>query len=539
MPDDRAQTILKQFEKEEAKAANFRNLYQEAADYIFPRENQITSMSTPGEKKTDHLIDTTAVMASIEMASGLSQNLVPPGQRFFVVRASLRDLNEIEAVKRYLGEITEITHEHLYGSNFMLQLNETLRSLCVFGTANLFSEYTTFLNFRDYDIGQYIILENSKGRVDTMYMKFVYTARQAEQEWGDKVGEKILKALADKPNEPFEFLHVVMPREDRKPGLSDNLNMPFESSYINIKEKIFVDKGGFEEFPYAVPRWTKSSNEIFGRGQGTFLLPDIKSLQAIKRDLIECADKHNRPPLEILQSFEGDVDMGPHGRNIVSDFPAIQAVDRRALGNFPITKDILEMQQDLIKKGFYNDVFVQLQQLKGDRRTTLEIRERIAEGLQRLGPPIGRIQEELFNPCITRVILLLLRNGQLPPMPPELEGRSFKLEYVSRLALELKSQQAMGLIRWVGYGAEMETVFPGVTDNVNSDSAFRRLGETLGVNVEDIASQEDVEAKREERARQLQQQQMMDALEKAGKDYPGTTKAPEEGSPAEALMGAR
>ena len=539
MPDDRAQTIIKLFEKEEAKAATFRSLYQETADYVFPRENQITSMSTPGEKKTDHLIDTTAVMASIEMASGLSQNLVPPGQRFFVIRASLRALNEIEAVKQYLGEATEIVHEQLYGSNFMLQLNETLRSLCVFGTANLFSEYTTFLNFRDYDIGQYIILENSKSRVDTMYMKFVYTARQAEQEWGDKVGEKILKVLAEKPNEPFVFLHVVRPRTDRKAGLSDNLNMPYESLYINMKEKVIVNEGGFPEFPYAVPRWTKSSNEIFGRGQGTFLLPDIKLLQVMNRDLTECANKHNRPPLEILQSFEGDVDMNPHGRNVVSELGTIRAVDRNAQGNFPITKDILEMKQDLIRKGFYNDVFVQLQQLKGDRRTTLEIRERIAEGLQRLGPPIGRIQEELFNPCITRVILLLLRNGQLPPMPPELEGQSFKLEYVSRLALELRSQQAQGLIRWVGYGAEMESVFPGVTDNVDSDTAYRDLGANLGVSVEHVASLEDVEAKREARAKQLQQQQMMDALEKAGKAYPGTTKAPESGSPAEMLMGAK
>lgn len=539
MPDERAQTILREFEKEEGKAANFRNLYQEAADYIFPRENQINSISSPGEKKTDHLTDTTAVMASIEMASGLSQNLVPPGQRFFVIRASLRALNEIEAVKQYLGEATEIVHEQLYGSNFMLQLNETLRSLCVFGTANLFSEFTTFLNFRDYDIGQYIILENSKGRVDTMYMKFSYTARQAYQEWKDNVGEKVIEALKDKPNDLFEFLHVVQPREDRKPGLSDNLNMPYESLYINIKEKMFVDEGGFPEFPYAVPRWTKASNEVFGRGQGTFLLPDIKLLQVIKRDLVECADKHNRPPLEILQSFEGDVDMGPHGRNIVAELGSVRAIDRNAQGNFPITKDILEMQQELVRKGFYNDVFVLLTNLKGDRRPVEHIRALIAEGLQRIGPPIGRINEELFNPCITRVILLLLRNGQLPPMPPELEGQSFKLEYVSRLALELRSQQAQGLVRWVSIGAEMEAVFPGVTDNVDFDTAYRDLGAGYGVNVEHIASLEDVQAKREARAKQLQQQQMMEALETAGKVYPGSTKSPEAGSPAEALLGAK
>ena len=90
----------------------------------------------------------------------------------------------------------------------------------------------------------------------------------------------------------------------------------------------------------------------------------------------------------------------------------------------------------------------------------------------------------------------------------------------------------------MGYGAEMEAVFPGITDNVNSDDAYRRMGETLGVNTDDIATQEQVDEKRRIRAEQQQARMALEMAQMAAQGYPGTTKAPEEGSPAEALMGA-
>lgn len=541
--DSLAEELIKLYEREESKAANFRTLYQNTADLMTPRENQITSIQYPGGEKTADLADPTGVMALQEMVSGLSINLFPPGQRFYNVTMSDIRLNKIESVKRTLGIITDVSHEKRANSNFMLQANETLKSICAFGTGNMYSEWVAGdgLNYRDYDIGQYLIMENSKGRVDTMLLKFPYTARQALQEFGDSAGKEVIEANADakKQNDIFYFLYVVRPRTDRNPSLSDNLNMPFEALYINIKEKIIVgDGGGYPEFPYTVPRWTKSSNEVFGRGQGTFALPSVRELQTMKKDFIECANKHNNPPLEALESNEGPVNVFPGALNWVQQMGSIKAIEQNALGNFVITKDVLEMQQGEVRKMFFNDVFVQLANLKGDRRTTLEIRERLAEGLQRLGPPVGRLQEEWLSPLVIRDILLLLRNGQLPPLPPEMQGQAFKIDFVGRLAMELKSQQAQGFLRWVGYGAEMEGVFPGVTDNVDSDDGYRRLGETLGVNIEDIASQEDVTAKREARQAQLEAKQMLEAAQQAGQAYQGATKAPEKGSPAEVLMGA-
>lgn len=533
-----AEELIMLYNHEESKAMNFRTLYQNAADLLFPRENQITRIEHPGREKTE-VIDPTGVMAFIEMASGLSINLFPPGQRFYNVVMSDRRLNEIESVKQALGQITEISHEKRANSNFMLQANETLRSICVFGTGNLFSEWVAGigLNYIDYDIGRYLIMENVNGRVDTMMIKFPYTARQAFQEWGDSAGKSVLEAMVElkDQNKIFWFLRIVRPRDERNPLRTDNLNMPFEAIDVALKDKIKVREGGFEEFPHAVPRWTKSSNEIWGRGQGTFALPTVRMLQVMNKDLVECGNKWNNPPREVLDTFEGEVQTFSKALNWVTEFPSIKAIDEGIRGNFPISKDILEMYQDVVKKMAFNDVFVQLRDLKGDRRTTLEIRERLVEGLQRLGPPIGRLQEEWLSPLVTRDILLLMRNGQLPPLPPEMQGQSFKIEYIGRLAMELKSQQARGFQQWVGAGIEMNSVFP-VTDNVDFDGGYRRLGETLGVSVEDMTSSDDVEDKRAQRQALLEAQQALEMAQTGSQAYQAGTKAPESGSPAEALM---
>jgi hypothetical protein len=90
---------IKMYEREETKSANFRSLYQDVADLIFPHENQITNIDYPGREKTTDLFDETGMTAREEMASGLSVNLFPPGQRFYNIVMSDRRLNDIEVVR--------------------------------------------------------------------------------------------------------------------------------------------------------------------------------------------------------------------------------------------------------------------------------------------------------------------------------------------------------------------------------------------------------------------------------------------------------
>jgi hypothetical protein len=550
MADARAIEVIKEQEREEQNAANFRNLYQEVADQMLPRENQIIGVRTPGEDKSKQIYDPTAMLDLQDMVSGLSAAFFPPGELAFGLTVKDRRLANVDSIKRYLALATQITHDELFASNFMLQLNETLSSLIGFGTGCLYSEWNLGLNFKDWDISFYTIKQNSAGLVDTLILKYPLTARQAVQEFGkDNIGEKVLKAFGNPEtiSKPFDFIHRVGPRGERNRKFTDSLNMPWESIYVNIEEQIVIkgidpkgidNEGGFDEFPYAVPRWKKSSNEKYGRGQGTIALSVSKELQQMHADFIECGNKWNNPPREILDTaVEGRVDVRPGASNRVTSMGSIKALDEGLRGNFPITREMLEFVQGIIHRIFFKDVFAPLADLTGDRRTTLEIRERVKQAAKKLGAPLFRLQSELLTPNITRDVLLLIRNGVIPQPPVELQGQGFGIEYISELALAMRDQQSRAFMQFADLVTVLDPVFPGAKDIINIDRALPDIGFTFGLKVEHLSTREEIEEVRRVRAEQLAEQKALEAGQALAQGYGQTTKAPESGSLAEIATG--
>jgi hypothetical protein len=524
--------------------ANFRSLWQDTADHVFPRENTITTVTVPGFEKMERLYDTTGVDESINMTSGLMGAVVPAGQEFFSMSVAEEELQEIDGVASYLNKATKTMHVHLFRSNYLLMLAETLRSLIVFGTGNIFSDWNAKvgLNFMDWDISRYQVLENFEGRIDTNIIKFQKTAAQAVEKWGERAGKSVLEAYANdkKKNDKFWFIHVTRPRENRNPRLEDNLNMSWESIYIAVKDKHEIDEGGFPEFPFAIPRWTKTTGEVHGRGIGTRTLPQIRQLQVMKRDFNEMGNKLVNPHREVLESFEGDYNTAPGAKNEVLVIPS-SYVDERNFGNFPVGKDTLELERQVVKDAFYHDAFAPITSAgPGDRRNELEIYQRVTEAFMRIGSPIGRLRSELLSPQIERVYLLLVRNGVIPKAPAQLARGTIKIIYRGPMAAALEDAEVRASRQWIGVLGEMSTV-PGlesVVDNISPDSTARRMGRVYGVNEQDIATEEEVAAKRQARAEALQAQQALEVTQTAAAAYGQTTKAPEQGSAAEQLQEA-
>ena len=548
MPTE-AEEIIDLRNRELALQANIRSLWQQTANKLYPYV-QIDSTFEPGSIRTTEIYDQTPMLDAEDMVSGLKQILIPSGQPFFAIKIGTN--NEIvDTAQRYTSMLTEVSHEKIYKSNFITEFDEVLRSLIIFGPASIFSEWTakTGLNYKNCVLGSYQFLENSKKLVDGIVLTVKYTPRQAIEEFGeDKVSKKedgtiteIMKAFNDpkRQNELFSFVYLVRPRETIKPNLSQRFfgNMPWKATVVNEKEKLIVAESGFPEFPYHSARWKRPANEKHGRGIGTEILPQIKVLDRTMRNWIDVGNLWANPPREVLYSVEGPVRVTPGAKNVVQEMGSIQALDSNLNGNFPVTEKSLDRQQLIIDRAFFKDAFSPLENLTGDRRTTLEIRERIKQTWHKIGPPVARVWYELLEGCVTRSILLLIRNGEVGPPPVELQGVNFGLEFVGPFALELRSQQARAFQEWVTFVGEMESVFPGATDNVDPDDAIIRMGHTFGVNTEDMSSEEERDEKRRIRQEKEEAQLALQMAQVGGQAYGQTTAAPEEGSPAEALMG--
>jgi len=396
----KAEEIIDIRNRELRAQANIRSLWQKTANKLYPYV-QIDATYEPGSMRTTEIYDQTPILDAEDMVSGLKQILIPSGQPFFAIKTGG---NTSDSIQRYISYLTEAAHEAIYTSNFITEFDEVLRSLIIFGPASIFSEWTpkTGLNYKNCVLGSYQFLENSKKLVDGIVLTIKYTPRQAIEEFGkDNVGKEVMEAFAEpkKQNDLFNFIYLVRPREIINPNLSRSYtnNMPWESIVVNEKEKLIVSESGFVEFPYHSARWKRPANEKHGRGIGTEILPQIKVLDRTMRNWIDVGNLWANPPREVLYSVDGPVRVTPGAKNIVQEMNSIRALDSGLNGNFPITEKGLDRQQELIHRAFFRDAFSPLDDLTGDRRTTLEIRERIKSTWHKIGPPVSRVWYELLD----------------------------------------------------------------------------------------------------------------------------------------------
>ena len=544
MADKLAEQIIAEYKREVGSSicANFRNLCQDTADHIYPYA-QINSEYTPGSERTTRIFDVTPMQDAKKMAAGFKHVLIPAGQTFFEIRVSSR-FNQNENVQRYLSYLTEATHEKIFASNFMTMIDDVIKAWIIFGPSCLFQEWTRKkgLNYKYCPVGSYTIIEDDSCNVIGSMHRYKMTAVNAYKKYGDRAGKEVLKAI-EKPETQFkEFWYILKsaPR-DINPRISTqaNINMPIGVWVVNESEKSMVEIGGFPEKKYIIGRWERPEFEKYGRGVGTEILPQVKILFEMAQLHLECGNKWINPPRQALvDAIEGEIRVAPNAINWVGQIDAIRALDSALSGNFPISKDELEAQRQIIHEAFYRNAFDPLEQLTGDRRTTLEIQERIRGTLKHLGPPAGRIWQEQLSPCLEASILDLIRNRQVVPPPPELQGTGFGIEYVGPLALTIKGEQARGFQEFALQVGQLSALFPDehLSDHIDFDESIPRMGRTLGVNIEDISTIEQREIKREKRQQMQQQMLAMQMAQAAGKAYKDGSKEPEPNSPASQLM---
>lgn len=521
MAEQRAEDLLARLKELESRRSLWESHWNEVAQYVLPRKQDIWRTVQPGAKKTTQLMDSTGVDSNLKLASHLLGNLCPNDQRWFALRARNPALNELEAVSTWMHEATSRIHEEIAISNYGVEIFELFLDLGCFGTGDLNIEEgeKTTLNFRNWTIRDIFVAENRWGLVDTVFRKFEYTARQAIQHFGvEAVSEDIRKAdrAADQRDTKFEFVHIVMPRIDRQAGKIDRLNKPFASIYVELKAKAIISEGGYDEMPHCVPRFTKASGEVYGRSPGMFALPEMKMLNVMCRTTIKGAQKKVDPTM--LVSSEANLHplrAIPGGIMYYDPSPIRGGGKPEPLltgGDPGLGIDMEELRRQKIERAFFVDLFLMISQ-SDQRMTATEVIERVEERVTVLGPTLGRLIADLFNPLVHRCLGILGRAGQLPPLPPEMEGQDYDIEYISKLALAMKLMETRAVTNTLAVTAPLLAADPMLMDNIEGDETFRGIARRMGMAPPFIRS---IERRDELRALRAEKQQQAEALAAAG-----------------------
>lgn len=500
--------IKKRFDALKVERAIYEGHCQDVAAVVLPYHTGFTGTRLPHEKRMATVYDPAGIQANELLAAALHGLATNPATKWFTLKSGTA-LNRLEAVAKWLGDVADAMREQMYAprTNIITGLHECYLELGAFGTTVMFigERDAGGLLFQPRPLHECYLAENHEGAVDTVYRKTLMTARQIVQQWPKTASEDVHKLIeAGKPDEKVEIVHAVYPRSDRERGKRNKVNQPYASCYVEVKTEHLLEEGGFPEFPYAVARWAKLPGDVYGTSPAMTALADIKMLQEMKKTTIKAAQKIVDPTLMVPDDGAvGPIRTVPGGLIFMRDPVGRPIVPLATGGNIPLSREMMQDIRDSIRRTFFAD----LMQIDSDAdMTATEYVQRTAERMRLLGPIIGRIGDELLAPAIDRVFGIMTRHSQLPPIPDELIGQSYSVEYTSPIAMAQKATEANAFTQTMGTLAPYIQLKgdPSVLASFKEEDLVPWLWSLYGGDQDRIKTKEEL-AEEQEQAQQQQQ----------------------------------
>ena len=490
-PDPQTTRDFKRWAQLLTQRSPWEKTWRDLGKYFIPHRSNVNLQMTPGTPQTTELYDAVGVHANELLASSMAGSLTSPAIRWFSLHLRDERLNKKKKVRAWLDECANLVYHELRQSNFHSEALEGYKDIGGLGQMAVLCDERPKkkgkyrgIRFTALSLGEYACAEDDEGRVDTLFRVFKLTRQAVIARWGEQnVSEKTRKLVKEKPDDQIEILHAVYPREHGREGAKNAKLLPWASIYYEVAEKHKLDEGGYHEFPYFVPRWDKTSGEVYGRGPGHTALPNVKTLNKIQELFLKALAKVIDPPMKQRHNgVIGKVKLTPSSLTTVMEMDDLQPIEFGS--NFNVTYQEKGDLRSEIRHVFFWD---QLQLQQGVQMTATEV-ERRFELMQRLlGPTLGRLEWEFLNPLIERVMNIMHRNGQLPEMPEELieaanENKdNVDVKYEGPLARAQRGSEVMAVERTMTMALSLKELFPDIADNWDADELAEFISEANGL----------------------------------------------------------
>lgn len=525
MADSVAQKVIKKTDELMYFRQNWEYLWEECIRYINPHRGDVLTHHTPGRNRTQHLYDATAPYANNQLAAALHSFLTSPVELWFSLRPTDYDLMEDEEVTEYLRYAEDVLYHRYFleeETGFTQAIHEVYLDLGALGTSVLYTEDIagSKFRFRALHLGECAIAENDRGDVDQLVRCYERTYAQLVDRFGvDNLPQQI-KDMGDRnPNYMHKIIHMVAPQEK----FDVESNMEFVSIFVSKEFSETLSQEGFNEFPYMVPRWSRTASELYGRGPGMQILAEIKMVNSMSKVNLRAAQKVVDPPMQAPnEGFLMPANINPGAMNYYESGTQdrIEAIN---LGARPdIGMETLASRQEMILRAFYADL---LQLREGPEMTATEVLQRTEDRMRLMAPVVSRIQRELLSPVVYRTLLVAIRRGDIPTPPQQLQGKDMQISYTSPF---VKAQQATKLFNYQRF---MDSILgivqikPDAIDNLDADATIRWAHKVIEAPPDLLVDQRKVQQIRQQRQEQMEQEEAKMDMERAA-DIESKTQEP-------------
>jgi hypothetical protein len=512
--------------------------WQALADYIEPTRLRMQSVNE-GPLSRAKILDSTATFALKTLASGMHSGITSPARPWFRLTTFDPDLKDYGPVKNWLANVEQRMREVFQKSNIYPAFHTGYGDLGQFGQSCgiLVEDGREVIRMQQLLHGRFWIARDETGRASTLYRQFKWSVQRIVSRFGYDACSMAVRTQYDRGNydKTFDICHAIEPRLTRNAQMIDKKNKPFLSNYWehnHANDDRLLEESGFDENPIVAPGWELPGDDHYALSPGQIALGDVKMLQIEQTRKLEAIDKMVRPPMTGPTSMRNNPASLLPGAVTYVDDPSGKGF-RPAM---EVNLRLSELMQDIrdtgnrINQAFYADLFLMISNMEGIQpRNQFEIAERKEEKLLALGPVLENVYNGQLAPVIDRTFNILERRKELPPAPPELQGRDLQIEYISILAQAQKAVATGSIERTAAFIGNLAAVKPDILDKLDADEAVDQYADMVGSPPSIIVPDDKVKAIRESRA---QAQQAAQQAEMAATMAP----AAKAGAEAAALM---
>lgn len=527
-------TVLNRFNALVEARSEWDQSWQDVARVCFPISINFGGTATGDMNRTvrgprtqgrvDKIYDSTAMFAAQRFSAALESMATPRSAKWHGLANgaayAFDDTND-----GYFEKIRDLLFQYRYraGSGFANAIQEVYTSLGVFGQGCIFVEDGMAvgskhpITYRSVHLANLYVDQNAFGVIDAAFHRFNLTARQALQRFKERCPEKIKMAARDDRDsmKMFEFIHAVIPNDDPSYDVKNSVKgADFKFLVVCVDEKAVCAQGGYYEMPYVFFRLNRQPSAIYAESPAMMVLPEIKSISAVARDILQASQQRVRPAFAAYKRQGNKIDLNGGKINYGmldprTGRPLIQPIVTGAdpMAGIPVREDM----RNTIRESFFINLFQVLADNPNMTATEAMIRDR--EKGEMLGPVGAKIQDAL-SLLIDRELSIHTRNGLFHPdspyaPPPSLEGSDIQILFNSPLDRLRKAEEGVGTLRTMESAYAAAQHDPSVLDNFDFDEMQRGLADINGMPQRFLRTKDDVAQLRAQRAEQAEAQESM------------------------------
>lgn len=480
--------VLELYDKMRVDRGNMENLWQDAIRYCLPYERRSWDEfggndTTPGKRRASPVCSLPVLYAS-RLAAALHNSAFPSNSYWFDFGFAGDDGKGDSELRRWCREARDKVHFRIRsGTNFYQESHTMVLGLVVLGTAGFYTYYKNgSLRFRYIPIHKnFYIARNSDGDIDMAAILHEYTAKEAVEEYGGAVSERVKSAMMRSYDgvEKFRYVQLIYPKTpfgekwDAAKG-----GKPYGDVTVEQDTGRVVRRGGHRRFPFAVSRFMMASDDLYGRSPAMNAMSDIKSINVLRKNLLEASLRAIKPAVFINSLIGQPVSLASGALNRVPNFDPNSIWTFPQPTNFPVGNDLMvELRESLIQ-AFYIDVFQAVEQQ--DRMTATEVTERVRQKVEAIASVVSRLQREFSRSVVLRCLDLLIENGEIEPPPLSADMKNFDISFMSSLDAMIQqgvASQTMTFIMQATSVAQAVAANPDFDNVVDTDAVLRRLAD--------------------------------------------------------------